>query len=51
VVCRREGCEAVDEAVTLANATPCDPKTLTRAARDFAQTHPVASIIEKEVGL
>jgi hypothetical protein len=29
-----------DEAVALANATPCDPKTLTRAARDFAQTNP-----------
>ena len=26
-----------DEAVALANAAPCDPKTLTRAARDFAQ--------------
>jgi hypothetical protein len=29
-----------DEAVALANATPCDPKTLTRAARDFARTNP-----------
>ena len=29
-----------DEAVALANAAPCDPKTLTRAARDFAQTNP-----------
>lgn len=28
-----------DEAIALANATPCDPKTLTRAARDFAQTN------------
>jgi hypothetical protein len=28
------------EAVALANATPCDPKTLTRAARDFARTNP-----------
>ena len=26
-----------DEAVALANARPCDPKTLTRAARDFAK--------------
>src|SRR3990172_1722976 len=25
-----------DEAIQLANRTPCDPKTLTRAARDFA---------------
>jgi hypothetical protein len=27
-----------DEALTLASRTPCDPKTLTRAARDYAQT-------------
>lgn len=25
-----------DEAIALANQTPCDPKTLTRAARDSA---------------
>jgi hypothetical protein len=37
-----------DEAVALANATPCDPKTLTRAARDFAQTNPAFAI---EAGL
>ncbi len=29
-----------DEAVALANRTPCDPKTLTRAARDFADRNP-----------
>jgi len=29
-----------DEAIALANQTPCDPKTLTRAARDFAETNP-----------
>lgn len=29
-----------DEAIALANTAPCDPKTLTRAARDFAQVHP-----------
>ncbi len=29
-----------DEAVELANRTPCDPKTLTRAARDMAETEP-----------
>jgi hypothetical protein len=29
-----------DEAVALANRTPCDPKTLTRAARDFAEKNP-----------
>ncbi|MCK7513080.1 MAG: hypothetical protein MZV70_59705 [Desulfobacterales bacterium] len=29
-----------DEAVVLANMTPCDPRTLTRAARDEAEEHP-----------
>lgn len=29
-----------DEAIQLANQTPCDPKTLTRAARDFAEARP-----------
>lgn len=29
-----------DEALTLARRTPCDPKTLTRAARDFAEQQP-----------
>jgi hypothetical protein len=29
-----------DEAVRLANETPCDPKTLTRAARDFVDSRP-----------
>lgn len=37
-----------DEAIALANATPCDPKTLTRAARDFAQASPVFAV---EAGL
>jgi hypothetical protein len=37
-----------EEAVALANATPCDPKTLTRAARDFAQTDPAFAV---EAGL
>jgi|SRR5579872_75777 len=37
-----------DEAVALANATPCDPKMLTRAARDFAQTNPAFAV---EAGL
>jgi len=32
----------------VANTTPCDPKTLTRAARDFAQTNPVFAV---EAGL
>jgi hypothetical protein len=37
-----------DEAIALANQTPCDPKTLTRAARDFAETHPAFAV---EAGL
>ena len=30
-----------DEALALASRTPCDPKTLTRAARDLADDQPV----------
>ena len=37
-----------DEAIALARQTPCDPKTLTRAARDFAEKHPVFAV---EAGL
>ena len=37
-----------DEAVALANQTPCDPKTLTRAARDFADKNPAFAV---EAGL
>ena len=33
-----------DEAIALATQTPCDPKTLTRAARDFAETHPAFAV-------
>jgi tetratricopeptide (TPR) repeat protein len=29
-----------DEAIALAQRTPCDPRTLTRAARDFAASNP-----------
>lgn len=29
----------LDEAIWLANQAPCDPKTLTRAARDFGAVH------------
>jgi hypothetical protein len=32
------------EAVELANSSPCDPKTLTRAARDMAETEPVFAL-------
>ena len=28
----------------LANRTPCDPKTLTRAARDFAEKNPAFAV-------
>lgn len=37
-----------DEAVALASSGPCDPKTLTRAARDFADKEPAFSL---EVGI
>ena len=32
------------EALELANRSPCDPKTLTRAARDLAETEPLFAI-------
>jgi hypothetical protein len=32
--------ELFDEAIALANRTPCAPQTLTRAARDFAEKNP-----------
>ncbi len=37
-----------DEAIALANRTPCSPQTLTRAARDFSETNPAFAI---EAGL
>jgi hypothetical protein len=33
-----------DEAIDLANRTPCSPQTLTRAARDFAVKNPVFAL-------
>ncbi len=33
-----------DEAIALANRTPCSPQTLTRAARDFAVKNPVFAL-------
>ncbi len=33
-----------DEAIVLANRTPCSPQTLTRAARDFAEKNPEFAI-------
>ena len=33
-----------DEALALASRTPCDPKTLTRAARDHAETQPAFAV-------
>lgn len=32
------------EAIELANRTPCDPKTLTRAARDMVETEPLFAV-------
>ena len=40
VVRRRQGGGLYDEALALASRTPCDPKTLTRAARDLAEAQP-----------
>jgi hypothetical protein len=37
-----------DEAIARAKATPCDPRTLARAARDFVQTNPAFAV---EAGL
>jgi hypothetical protein len=37
-----------DEAIALANRTPCDPRTLTRAAHDFAEKRPAFAV---EAGL
>lgn len=37
-----------DEAIALAQRTPCDPRTLTRAARDFAAAQPRSAV---EAGL
>ncbi|MBZ4418653.1 hypothetical protein K8638_19460, partial [Myxococcus sp. RHST-1-4] len=33
-----------DEALALASRTPCDPKTLTRAARDYAEDQPAFAV-------
>lgn len=33
-----------DEALVLARRTPCDPKTLARAARDFAEDRPAFAV-------
>ena len=33
-----------DEALDLARRSPCDPKTLARAARDFAEKQPVSAL-------
>ncbi|MBK8481860.1 MAG: hypothetical protein IPL40_11885 [Proteobacteria bacterium] len=33
-----------DEAIALANSTPCSPQTLTRAARDFEEKNPTFAI-------
>ena len=33
-----------DEAIALASRTPCDPRTLTRAARDHAEKNPAFAV-------
>jgi hypothetical protein len=33
-----------DEAIALANKTPCDPRTLTRAAKEAAEEHPAFGV-------
>ncbi|MCG8556747.1 MAG: hypothetical protein MJD61_15895 [Proteobacteria bacterium] len=35
-----KGAKLFDEAIALANRTPCSPQTLTRAARDFEDKNP-----------
>jgi tetratricopeptide (TPR) repeat protein len=39
-----KGVELFDQAIALANRTPCSPQTLTRAARDFADRNPTFAI-------
>lgn len=39
-----KGAGLYDEAIDLASRTPCDPKTLTRAARDFAEERPAFAV-------
>ena len=39
---------SLEMAVELANQSPCDPRTLTRAAHDFSETNPAFAL---EVGL
>lgn len=36
--------ELFDEAIALANRTPCSPQTLTRAARDYAEKNPAFAV-------
>ncbi len=40
-----------DQAIVLANGTPCDPRTLTRAARDHAATEPRFAVEAGVAGL
>ena len=39
-----KGARLFDQALELASRTPCDPKTLTRAARDFAEKEPAFAV-------
>jgi len=48
VVCRGKDAGLYDEALELARGAPCDPKTLTRAARDLSADRPAFAV---EAGL
>jgi hypothetical protein len=45
---RQDPARLFDEAIALANQAPCDPRTLTRAARDFVERNPAFAV---EAGL
>jgi hypothetical protein len=40
----RPSAKLFDEALTLASRSPCDPRTLTRAARDHAEKQPAFAV-------
>ena len=44
MVCHGQGTQLYELALELANRTPCDSKTLTRAARDYLDTQPAFAL-------
>ena len=44
MVRRREAGGALQQALDLASRSPCDPRTLARAARDFRETEPAFAL-------